>query len=312
MTTQLRKLAERIPEDFIGKSGKGMDAADHTVIRQLLLLYLGPHDWEVEQPIYTDMPDYETNSGKTYPGGQMVTGCIGRLTATIDGQRVTVREPGSCDLAQMKDGDGERLKHAASDALKRCAMSLGLGLHIWAQNMYFLDKSLDKREADGLQPDPAEDVGGGQDVPEKKEGDGHDLDHVSSRGVNEPPAPTDHTPEPEDDGARRRRYFAILGDLATDNVDNPGHAGDWKDLAHTIVKRQYQVDSYHDIPRDDLDTFLGYLDSGEKGVCDRFVKKVNDEWAALQAAKKADDNSDDKVASIREEMRKRFGPGDAA
>jgi hypothetical protein len=45
----------------------------------------------------------------------------------------------------MKDGDGERLKHAASDALKRCAMRLGLGLHIWAQGSYFLDKALEKR-----------------------------------------------------------------------------------------------------------------------------------------------------------------------
>jgi len=46
----------------------------------------------------------------------------------------------------MKDGDGERLKHATSDALKRCAMRVGLGLSIWAQQSYFLDRALDKRD----------------------------------------------------------------------------------------------------------------------------------------------------------------------
>ena len=142
--SQLEQLAKRIPDAYIGRSGKGMDAADHTVIRQLLLLYLGPYSWEVEESVYTDLPELVTKNN-TYPGGRMVTGCYARLTATIDGVQVTVREPGGVENAQMIDGDGERLKHAASDALKRCAMSEGLGLHIWAQGSYFLDKSLAKR-----------------------------------------------------------------------------------------------------------------------------------------------------------------------
>jgi hypothetical protein len=34
---------------------------------------------------------------------------------------------------------------AASDGLKRCAMRLGLGLHLWAGGNYFLDKWLTRR-----------------------------------------------------------------------------------------------------------------------------------------------------------------------
>lgn len=142
--SQLRKLATPIQARYIGKSGKGMDAADHTVIRQLLLLYLGPYSWEVEESVYTEMPELVTKNS-TYAGGMMVTGCYGRITAVIDGVQVTVREPGGVERAQMIDGDGERLKHAASDALKRCAMNTGLGLAIWAQENYFLDRSLDAR-----------------------------------------------------------------------------------------------------------------------------------------------------------------------
>ena len=33
-----------------------------------------------------------------------------------------------------------------SDSFKRCAMKLGLGLHLWAGEEYYLDKQLDKKE----------------------------------------------------------------------------------------------------------------------------------------------------------------------
>lgn len=143
--SQLRKLAERIPDRYVGKSDKGMDAADHTVITQMLHLFVPGWSFEIVQVLRSEVPE-KTGNNKTWPGGMFVTGCIGRLTVTLDGERVVVDEAGGCELAGMKDGDGERLKHAASDALKRCAMRLGLGLHIWAQDAYFLDRSLDKRD----------------------------------------------------------------------------------------------------------------------------------------------------------------------
>ena len=44
--------------------------------------------------------------------------------------------------------DGARLKDAVSDAIKRCAMAIGVGLHLWSQfegkSEYFLDKQLEK------------------------------------------------------------------------------------------------------------------------------------------------------------------------
>lgn len=143
--SQLRKLAEPIAERFIGHNDKGMDAADHTVITQLLHLYVPGWSFEIAEVLRSEVPEKVTQK-HTYPGGVFVTGCIGRLTATVDGERVVIEEAGGVELAGMKDGDGERLKHATSDALKRCAMRLGLGLAIWAQENYFLHTSLDKRE----------------------------------------------------------------------------------------------------------------------------------------------------------------------
>lgn len=151
--TTLRKLAEPIPDRYVGQNDKGMDAADHTVITQLLLLHCGPYSFEVTEVLRSEVPEKTTRSGNTHPGGYFVTGVVGRLTVEVDGRTVSVEEAGGVDMAQMKDGDGERLKHATSDALKRCAMRVGLGLHIWAQNSYFLHLSLDKR--DGKQEEEA-------------------------------------------------------------------------------------------------------------------------------------------------------------
>lgn len=148
--SQLRKLAEPIPEAYIGRSDKGMDAADHTVITQLLHLYVPGWSFEIAEVLRSEVPEKTSRDGNTtWPGGLFVTGCVGRLTVTLDGERVVIEEAGGVELAGMKDGDGERLKHAASDALKRCSMRLGLGLHIWSQGHYFLDRALDKRTEAG-------------------------------------------------------------------------------------------------------------------------------------------------------------------
>jgi hypothetical protein len=67
---------------------------------------------------------------------------VWRLTCTIDGRQVRVEEVGDVGDVHNWPHDGARLKDAASDALKRCAMRLGLGLHLWAQEHYFLDRQL--------------------------------------------------------------------------------------------------------------------------------------------------------------------------
>jgi hypothetical protein len=147
MTTDLRKLATPIPARYIGQNDKGMPAADHTVITQLLHLYVPGWSFEVVEVLRTDVPEKQGKS-KSWPGGHYVTGVVGRLSATVDGHRQVIEEAGGVENVQMHDGDGERLKHATSDALKRCAMRLGLGLHIWAQGNYFLDRAIDKHADD--------------------------------------------------------------------------------------------------------------------------------------------------------------------
>ncbi len=144
MTSQLRQLAAPLPPQFVGKSDRGMDAADHTVITQRLLQVVGPYSFELVEVLRSDAPTITTRNGNEHPGGLYVTGVIARLRCHIDGREVSVEEAGGCEQAALKDGDGERMKHAMSDAFKRCAMRLGLGLHIWAQGMYFLDRQLDK------------------------------------------------------------------------------------------------------------------------------------------------------------------------
>lgn len=53
---------------------------------------------------------------------------------------MTVSEVG--DVANPKDANGENAQIASSQAFKRCAMRLGLGLHLWSGGLYFLDKAL--------------------------------------------------------------------------------------------------------------------------------------------------------------------------
>jgi hypothetical protein len=63
----------------------------------------------------------------------------------VDGDFVTITEVG--DVEHPSGNNASNLKNAASDALKRCAMRLGVGLHLWSQDNYYLDKALEKRRA---------------------------------------------------------------------------------------------------------------------------------------------------------------------
>jgi hypothetical protein len=96
-----------------------------------LLEVVGPHDFSIDRIV-------------TNPDG-VVVGCTATLTVEIDGRRVSVTEVG--DVERPGDNNGSALKAAASDAIKRCAMRLGVGLHLWSQDNYYLDKALEKRQA---------------------------------------------------------------------------------------------------------------------------------------------------------------------
>lgn len=123
--TQRARLAAPFKPSLIHKPAPGQhgDYVSHDAVTQKLLAVVGPFDLDVVELI-------RDNEGR-------VDGCLVRLTCEIDGLRVSVTEAGECDNADVKKTNGERAKHAVSDAIKRCAMRLGVGLHLWADD-YFL------------------------------------------------------------------------------------------------------------------------------------------------------------------------------
>ena len=122
--SNLADLATPFPPSYIKTKpgGRGGDYVEHAVITQRLLEVLGPYTFVVERVICDDP----------------VT-VLARLSVEVDGTAVEIVEVGK------SENQSDPHKSAASDALKRCAMRLGCGLHLWAQDHYYLDKSLAKR-----------------------------------------------------------------------------------------------------------------------------------------------------------------------
>jgi hypothetical protein len=82
----------------------------------------------------------------------VIVGGVWRLTVTIDGRTVAVEEAGDVEDPHNWRHDGARLKQAASDAIKRCAMRVGLGLHLWAGERYVLAERLAAGDGGGEGP----------------------------------------------------------------------------------------------------------------------------------------------------------------
>lgn len=147
--TQLAKLAQRFPERYVKKppQGKYGSYVEHSTITQALLATVGPYSFHVLQVIRGNVAEKTVKkTGEILPPLEdVIVAVIAGLTVRIDGEEVTVEEAGDCDDPHNWATDGQRLKDAMSDAIKRCAMRLGLGLHLWAQEDYFLDKSLAQR-----------------------------------------------------------------------------------------------------------------------------------------------------------------------
>lgn len=135
MDNQLYELARPFPERLVKqKPGKfSASYVEHSVISQRLLEVVGPHTFTVDSPV-------------TNPDG-VIVGCLATLQVTVDGVTVKVTEVG--DVEHPGTNNAANLKSASSDALKRCAMRLGVGLHLWSQENYYLDKVLEKRRVAG-------------------------------------------------------------------------------------------------------------------------------------------------------------------
>lgn len=149
--SQLEELARPFPDKLIkdppqGKYGRYVS---HVSVEEKLLATLGAFSFEVTELIR----GYASAIGGTvkgqykpdkFPARQgAVVGALCTMTAIVDGRTVVITEVGTEDSPAMHH-DGECAKNAASDGLKRCAMRLGCGLHLWHKNAgdYYLDRVL--------------------------------------------------------------------------------------------------------------------------------------------------------------------------
>ena len=134
--TQLSKLETPFSDRFIEtKPGKfAASYVPHGIVSQFLLGIVGPYDFAID----TLVRDADGT----------LTGCLCTLTVEIDGRTTSIQEVGECENPNNWKTDGARLKACASDGIKRCAMRLGLGLHLWHKHEgnYVLAAILEKRE----------------------------------------------------------------------------------------------------------------------------------------------------------------------
>ena len=139
----LQELSKPFPQKYIHKNPTGFgEYIQHSVIRQRLLSVLGPFEQKIVQVFKEEMTDKQ---GKTKT---VTTGVVLEMTFNIAGREVSVQEIGDVEQPFNWKTEGARMKDAVSDAVKRCAMAIGCGLHLWAQfegkSEYFLDQQLAK------------------------------------------------------------------------------------------------------------------------------------------------------------------------
>jgi hypothetical protein len=150
---QLAKLARPFPSSVIDQTPDKAkaDYVEHAVVNQWLLGIVGPFDYELahvwrgpvlERTKRNDRSGFFEGKSEVLLADAIV-GATYRLTATVDGRRVRVEQTGDVKDATNWPHDGARLQTAESDALKRCAMRLGLGLHLWA-DVYVLAERLNR------------------------------------------------------------------------------------------------------------------------------------------------------------------------
>ena len=141
--TQLERLSKPLHKRFIHTKpgGQGGSYVSHDVITQVLLAVCGPYDFMVREII---------RGNCIYKGEileNVIVGVVAELQVTIDGRLTRIQEIGDVGEPGNWKHDGQRLKDATSDAIKRCAMRLGLGLHLWSQEEYVLYDQLTQRSA---------------------------------------------------------------------------------------------------------------------------------------------------------------------
>jgi len=150
---QLTELSTPFPKELIKQPAPGKHGTyvKHSTVNERLLSAIGPFDFEVIEVI-RGRAEEVVGKNQTWAAREgAVVGCLARMTVNIDGRPTTVTEVGDVEEPAMNN-DGRNAKDASSDAFKRCAMRLGLGLHLWSQEKYFLHSQLVKDYGDESRP----------------------------------------------------------------------------------------------------------------------------------------------------------------
>lgn len=160
MTTTAKSQLELLAQPFEAKSVKtkpgrqGGAYVPHSVITQKALEIVGPYSIENVQLIRGLAPEIKSQNNTFAAVPNAVTGALVTIRATIDDREVVITEVGDCEQPAVRATDGERAKMAVSDAIKRCWMRLGLGLHLWSGDDYTLAGNL--AEPEGPKPPAAD------------------------------------------------------------------------------------------------------------------------------------------------------------
>ncbi len=161
---QLQALATPFPPRYVHTNPSGGGSyVKHSTVVQRLLMACGPFSFTTDVVIRGHVDAIQSNpngkSKRARDGAPALTdavvGALCTLTVVIDGREVRITEVGDCESPHNWPHDGARAKDAASDALKRCAARIGLGLHLWSQDEYFLDRKLSEGGSDG-QTEPSD------------------------------------------------------------------------------------------------------------------------------------------------------------
>jgi hypothetical protein len=149
--SQLARLAKPFPQRLIHQNPSGGGSyVKHSVVTEKLLAVVGPYSFELVEVIRGQVAGVAPNPTASSKRGRdgtptldgAVVGAVCRLSARVDSVDCHIEEVGDCESPHNWPHDGARLKDAMSDALKRCAMRLGVTLHLWSQQEFSLYEQL--------------------------------------------------------------------------------------------------------------------------------------------------------------------------
>jgi len=132
-TTQIQ-LSKPWNKSLVKSLNKGfgsIDYVEHTQVTQKLIALIPDLDIEIGRYIHDTVEDVNGIRRR------FVTGVEVRMSGTIDGHHIRRQEVGMCDKpffhadANKVHNNGQRAKEALSDAIKRCAMRLGVGIELY-------------------------------------------------------------------------------------------------------------------------------------------------------------------------------------